>query len=155
MKTHSRPDLAERNRTHGLSHTRTYRLWANMLTRCTNSKRAGYPRYGGRGIKVCDRWRQFAAFLDDMGHPPTALHSLDRVNNDGNYEPGNCRWATRREQNQNNSVNVWIELNGERRVLSEWCRHFGLSISTVKTRIKSGQNWNQAFGLEFFVRNRR
>lgn len=96
--------IAERSLTHGQSNSPSYRSWAAMLTRCTNSNATGFHRYGGRGIAVCDRWRDFAAFLTDMGERPTGK-SLDRwPNPDGNYEPGNCRWATPKEQAANKST---------------------------------------------------
>lgn len=91
---------------HGLARRKTrsrvHRIWAAMLTRCRNPNQQSWARYGGRGIKVCARWLTFENFLEDMGHPgPTK--SIDRINNDGNYEPGNCRWATRKQQRNNNS----------------------------------------------------
>jgi hypothetical protein len=87
--------------THGKSKTRTYRIWRNMINRCHYEKWAEFQYWGGRGISVCDRWREsFEAFLDDMGEAPDGL-SIDRINNDGNYEPGNCRWATGAEQAAN------------------------------------------------------
>lgn len=88
-------------RTHGLSGTPTYRAWVQMHTRCYNTNYRFYHRHGGRGISVCERWHTFENFFADMGERPSPDHSLDRKDNDGNYEPGNCRWATRVEQAQN------------------------------------------------------
>lgn len=88
---------------HGMRHTKTYKSWYNMLQRCSNSKINRWHIYGGRGIKVCERWQDFRNFFADMGERPED-HSLDRINVEGNYEPGNCRWATQKEQ-QNNRRN--------------------------------------------------
>jgi hypothetical protein len=85
---------------HGGVGTQTYKTWAGMLARCRNPRETGYQNYGGRGITVCERWMVFTNFLEDMGERPPDL-SLDRINNDGNYEPGNCRWADRATQNAN------------------------------------------------------
>lgn len=89
---------------HGMTRTPEYTAWASMWQRCGNPKAQRYPTYGGRGITVCDRWMLFGNFLADMGKRPTAGHSLDRVDNDGNYERGNCRWATRSEQQLNKRI---------------------------------------------------
>ena len=92
-----------------MSYTATYRSWSSMLTRCTNKNHEAYKNYGGRGIKICSRWlgkNGFQNFYADMGDSPDNL-SIDRINNNGNYEPSNCRWATRLEQN-NNKRNVFI-----------------------------------------------
>jgi hypothetical protein len=97
------PEQAERR-------ARTYRAWYSMVRRCTNPTSADWSRYGGRGITVCERWRSFADFLDDMGPCPDGL-SLDRINNEGNYEPGNCRWTTFEQQMHNRRSNA-----GERHV---------------------------------------
>lgn len=78
-----------------------HQIWSSMWRRCVNSNDASYPRYGGRGIVVCDRWVHYINFYADMGPRPSAKHSIDRINNDGNYDPGNVRWATRSEQNKN------------------------------------------------------
>ena len=78
-----------------------YRAWAALRNRCSNPNHDAYKNYGGRGIKVCERWNDFLAFLEDMGPRPSPKHSIDRINNDGNYEPDNCRWATRSEQCRN------------------------------------------------------
>lgn len=87
---------------HGMTRTAEYRAWLQLIQRCTVPQNPKYPSYGGRGIRVCDRWRNsFEAFLSDMGKRPSPDLSIDRINNDGNYEPGNCRWATRSQQARN------------------------------------------------------
>lgn len=92
--------------------TREYSTWHSMKQRCFNSKNPYYPRYGGRGITICDRWLKFEKFLEDMGLRP-AGRTLDRINNDGNYEPGNCRWATHKEQCRNRVSNRVLTLKGK------------------------------------------
>lgn len=88
--------------THGDSHSLEYRTWATIKTRCLNSKHERWPHYGGRGITICERWlNSYPNFLADMGRKPSPQHQIDRINNDGDYEPGNCRWVTRSEQNRN------------------------------------------------------
>lgn len=89
-----------RNTRHGHSGSPLYKVWAEMIQRCTNRSHSRWPDYGGRGITVCERWMDFANFFADMGERPDDL-SIDRINNDGNYEPGNCRWATHSQQNRN------------------------------------------------------
>lgn len=92
--------IAERNRRHGMRRNRVYTTWVGMRQRCGNPNAHAYENYGGRGITVCERWRNFQNFYADMGERPPGL-TLDRIDNDGNYEPGNCRWATRQVQSQN------------------------------------------------------
>lgn len=101
--------LEDHHRTHGESNrTSEYRAWVNMRGRCTNPRDPGFKNYGGRGITICGRWDDYSAFLSDMGRKPGPGYSIDRVNNDGNYEPGNCRWATRDQQNSNKRKKVAV-----------------------------------------------
>lgn len=95
-----REQVRARATTHGHTASPTYTAWANMIQRCKNARNKRFKDYGGRGIKVCDRWHGFTVFLADMGEKPPGL-TLDRIDNDGNYEPGNCRWATAAEQRAN------------------------------------------------------
>jgi hypothetical protein len=94
-----------RVKTHGMSYTSTFRIWTGILRRCTNQNFKAFKYYGGRGISVCERWLRFENFLADMGERPPQL-SIDRINNDGNYEPSNCRWATAVEQRHNQRKGV-------------------------------------------------
>lgn len=92
---------------HGLSKHSLYPTWLSMKNRCSNINNPRYKHYGGKGVVVCDRWKDsFKNFLDDMGEKPTLEHSLDRIDNNGNYEPKNCRWATYEQQNNNQAIRV-------------------------------------------------
>jgi hypothetical protein len=99
-----------RSRTHNKRNTNEFRIWSDMRNRCQNPNNYAYKNYGGRGIQVCSRWESFQAFYDDMGTRPSRGHSIDRINNDGNYEPDNCRWATWKEQQNNRRNNVLGEM---------------------------------------------
>ena len=124
-------------KTHGKSSSREYRIWAEMRKRCNNPKQKTYPYYGGRGIKVCERWGRFEAFLEDMGNCPEGF-TLDRIDSNGNYEPNNCRWASRKEQARNRSSVHLITYNGKTQCLSAWAEEVGFERSTLKRRIYSG-----------------
>jgi len=117
-----------------------------MRRRVSNTARPEYPDYGGRGITVCERWEAFENFFEDMGEPPTNKHSIDRhPNNDGNYEPGNCRWATAREQARNKRGTVFVEYKRERRPLIEWCEILGLPLGRTDSRLARGWSVEDAF----------
>lgn len=121
--------------------SRTYNTWRTMTQRCTNPKATKFENYGGRGITVCERWRVFNNFLADMGERPLD-RSLDRIDSDGNYEPGNCRWATHVEQNRNRRGIVWVEANGERLCLTDWAARLGMASRTISLRLSAG--WDPA-----------
>ena len=117
--------------------TLTFNSWGAMLERCYRPKASGFNRYGGRGIIVCDAWKNsFQNFLADMGERPPGK-TLDRINSNGNYEPLNCRWATIAEQNSNKSNVVFVTHNGETKTSSEWARVFHVSQSTIIRRFKA------------------
>lgn len=123
----------------GKGKTTEYRTWNAMWNRCTNPRNRNWKNYGGRGIKVCDRWSDYSTFLVDMGRKPTATHTLDRKDNDGNYEPGNCRWATPVEQQTNTRrPSVFITIDGETKRQSEWGALTGASTGTIASRLKRG-----------------
>ena len=122
-------------RTHGRSKSAMYQSYATMISRCHNPKFPKYQSYGARGIVVCKRWREdFAAFLSDMGERPTGK-TLDRIDNDGNYEPNNCRWATAEEQQANKRNTVRIMHCGRTLSLAEWSRETGIEYGTIRQRI--------------------
>jgi hypothetical protein len=129
---------SDRRSTHRMSGTPMYRIWVGMIKRCESETSKSYKRYGGRGIKVCERWRHnFEAFMADMGPRPSPKHSLDRFpNNNGNYEPGNCRWATQKEQQRNRNDNTLITFDGQTKCLAEWAEGLGVSTSTLLERLR-------------------
>lgn len=116
--------------------TPEYKTWGRMLNRCRNENEKDFHRYGGRGIQVCDQWVSFENFLADVGLRPSANHSIDRYpNNDGNYEPGNVRWATRSEQCRNRRSTRWVTFKGKQISLAEAADATGLPYDTIKQRI--------------------
>lgn len=128
--------------------TTEYRAWKAMMERCYRVNNPKYPRYGGRGIVVCKRWRNsFSNFLKDMGPRPTGL-SLDRENNDGNYTPKNCRWANRIQQGRNTSLNRIVVFNGEKMPLATACEKAGLRYGLVKRRLQIGWDADKALTLQ-------
>lgn len=104
---------------HGLTDSKVHTAWRQMKKRCQNPKCKPYKNYGGRGIGVCERWQSFDNFFADMGHPPEGM-TLERIDNDGNYCPENCRWATWKDQQRNRRNSRWLSINEEKKVLSAW-----------------------------------
>jgi len=147
-----RPDLSKRNRSnarHGMSASRTYNIWRLIKYRCESPASKDWDNYGGRGIGVCIRWLQFENFLEDMGNPPTSKHQIDRVDNNGDYEPENCRWCLPKENSRHSR---WAKLSMEkaksiRSIYAEGgCSHrdlakmFGVKKAAI-TRVLNYQTW--------------
>jgi len=124
--------------------TQAYRTWAAIHNRCTNTKYEKYSQWGGRGIKVCQRWSKFENFLKDMGDPPTRQHSIDRIDNNRGYSPSNCRWATPKEQGRNKRNNRLITFNGKTQCLSAWAEEYQIKSSIIADRLKHGWDIEKA-----------
>lgn len=123
---------------HGHYNTPLYRVWASMKQRCQNPKNKEFHNYGGRGIKVCDRWRDsFILFYRDVGERPLRA-SLDRINNDGDYEPGNFRWSSQKEQSRNSRLASNVTSLGQTLCLTDWSEITGIKVSTLSYRIRKG-----------------
>lgn len=122
-----------------LKFKKEYLTWNNIKARCKQKKLRCYSSYGGRGIKVCESWiNNFEQFLNDMGPAPTPKHTIDRINNDGNYEPENCRWATRNVQALNTSKNLFFEKNGLRMSITQWSKYLGGAPQLIRMRLTKG-----------------
>lgn len=133
--------------THGMTYSRLYYIWSAMKARCSNPKTENYPRYGGRGISVCNEWRQFERFRDwAYSNGYTDELTIDRIDNDRDYCPGNCRWVPMSEQAKNTRANRIIEYKGEKKILSDMARRYGLKPSVVSHRLSRG--WSIGEALE-------
>lgn len=126
----------KRSTRHGLSHSSPeYIIWKTMRQRCNNPNSSSYSDYGARGIKICERWNDFVLFLEDMGKRPNSLHSIERVNNNGNYEPSNCVWATQLAQANNKRNTRLITHDGVTESISNWARKVNVRSATLRARI--------------------
>lgn len=124
---------------HGLSGTPIFTIWSAMKARCLNPAHRSYKYYGGRGITICPQWKHsLLQFSQDVGPRPSPLHSIDRIDNDGNYEPGNVRWATGEEQCSNRRTNIYFYALGEAKTISRWCRETGIASTTFRHRVAKG-----------------
>lgn len=133
--------------THGKSKSYTYKSWVAMKTRCLNFMDARFPHYGGKGVKICERWvDSFENFYADMGERPYGT-TIDRIDSRGNYEPSNCRWATPMEQTLNRSETVWVDYKGERMCFTHLCKKYGVSRAMIKGRLKKGMTLDEAIEM--------
>lgn len=145
--------------THGESQSKTveYTVWAHIKARCSNPKNQRWHRYGGRGIKICDEWaNSYPAFLAAVGRRPSPKHSIERIDNDGHYEPGNVRWATMKEQGRNMRRNLLITFNGRTQCLQDWANELGCNYQRIQYRLKLGLPINTPKGRshEFYNKMR-
>ena len=132
-------EICRNSAIHSASNTTEFYIRAGMIARCSNPNEPAYPQYGGRGIKICDRWRySFVNFLADMGYRPSLNHSIDRIDNNGNYEPDNCRWATWEEQNNNKRSNILHNYRGLDYSLKQLSEEFYIKPTTIHQRITNG-----------------
>jgi len=144
----------ELRRRHGHAKTRTYKSWASMLQRCINPEDNRFNDYGGRGIKVCLRWRNsFVNFLKDMGERPQQT-TLGRLDNDGNYTPKNCEWQTKIQQARNTRATKWLVFQGIRASLAEHCERTGMNYARAQGRLKLGWNLELALTSKKHAHNR-
>lgn len=136
--------LVARSTSHGKSHTAEYTSWQGMRFRCHSETSEDFHHYGGRGIKVCERWGSFQAFYDDMGPRPGRGYSIDRIDVNGDYSPENCRWATQKEQMNNTRDNHLVTHNGQTLTIAEWAELTGVTPSTIRQRLKRGVSVEEA-----------
>lgn len=132
---------------HGKSKTRVYNIWMGMRQRCNNRNHVAFADYGGRGITICKRWQKFENFYADMGDPPPK-HEIERINNNRGYSPSNCRWATRREQQNNRRTNRTLRVSGVTRTIAEWSELTGIHSNTITQRIDAGMSAKKILSKE-------
>lgn len=134
----------DRFRAHGKARSADYRSWASLIQRCENPKSNGFTNYGARGIKVCDRWQKFNNFYADMGPKPSSNYSIDRIDVNGNYEPNNCRWATKHQQLRNMRKNRFVLVCGRMVTIAEAGELTGISVATIRSRLVRGWSPSEA-----------
>lgn len=138
---------------HGMKGSRIYEIWHGIKARCYNPNNKDFKNYGARGVTVCTQWKNdFEAFYNwATTHGYAEGLTIDRIDNDGNYEPSNCRWVSTREQNRNKRNIVWLEYNGATKTLSEWSRETGISVSVISNRLKRGWSIEDALTIKPIV----
>jgi hypothetical protein len=141
-----------RNTTHGKSNTRIYKSWAHMVARCNNPNDNAYKHYGGRGITVCDEWTTFEGFYKDMGSSYRDGLTIDRINNNGNYEPSNCKWSTYEEQGNNKRNNHIIEYNGISKSIAQWEKELGYPKDLISAILRRKWSVDRAISTPYIKR---
>ena len=144
----------KRNTSHGMAGTREYNIWNHIKDRCLNKNNSHYKNWGGRGITVCNRWLKFENFYADMGKAPTIKHSIDRINNNGNYKPENCHWANLKEQANNRRNNRLLTFNNKTMTIAQWTSKTNLKYATLYARINK-YDWNIEKALTTPVNNNK
>lgn len=157
-KRKPRPDMIQRNKDraiHAMSNSYTYSTWKSMRARCLDPKDKDYPRWGGRGIKVCKAWADsFVEFYKDMGERPKG-HTIDRINNEGDYEPGNCRWAVQKTQSNNTRANYYVEYQGRTQTAKQWAEELGIvEYKTLLYRLRTGWDTHAAMTTPSTIRRK-
>ena len=147
---YKRDRISQTKQTHNLTQTPIYRVWSGLRNRCYNPNNRAYVHYGKRGIKVCEQWASFENFYADMGDIPEGM-SLDRIDNNGDYSPENCRWATRKEQANNRRSSIHFTFKNETKTLSEWSDQYNLPFNLVNTRLRA-YHWSLEKALTTPVR---
>jgi len=142
--------------THGKSFSCEYWIWNQMRERCQNPKHKGFQWYGGRGIKVCERWQHsFEHFFADMGERPSKKHSIDRVDNDLGYSPENCKWVTTMQQARNKRNNAWLTFNHKTLCVTDWAKEVNISVSAIADRLRRGWTVEQALSIPSLTKHQR
>ena len=147
LRTELNRKMAKKNIKHNKCDSIEYSSWKQMMSRCNNPKSTLYYRYGGRGIRVCESWKDFRNFYKDMGKRPSKLYSIERINNNGNYEPNNCKWVTIDEQANNRSTCKYFKYNGIRKNITQWAKEFNIKPNTLVYRIKRGKTFQEAINM--------
>jgi hypothetical protein len=138
-------NLGKKGKSHGMSHGHlVYYTWTRIKDRCYNKRGKDYEHYGGRGVRVCKRWLTFENFYKDMGDIPSCGHSIDRVDNNGDYRPENCRWATIKEQANNKRNNRVITYRGEKKTIAQWSEKLGVKYGTLFSRLNRGLSFEES-----------
>lgn len=136
--------LKTRSITHNMRKTRQYSIWANMISRCYNENVPAYTNYGGRGISVCEKWRFFEGFWEDMQKGYSDVLTIDRIDNNRGYYKENCKWSTMREQDENKRSNIRIKFNGKGQIAAKWAKELGINYGTLISRIARGWDSHKA-----------